>query len=90
MTDGGAAKFEAIEVPVQLPEEIGTAWYGILSEVLQSKSGSEAARHYQFCSGYLQALRDGRLVDQATYVVLRTQLNTQWTKTADWLDEHDS
>jgi hypothetical protein len=88
MSNGRAAKLEATEVPGQLPEEIRTAWYAILSEVLHSKSGSEAARHYQFCSGYLQALRDGRVVDQATYMALRDQLNTHWTKTADWLVEH--
>ena len=88
MVNGRAAKREAVEVPVHLPEEIRSAWYVLLSEVLHSKSGSEAARHYQFCSGYLQALRDGRLVDQPTYEVLRAQLNTHWTKTADWLVEH--
>lgn len=88
MATARAAKLEAIDVPVQLREEIRAAWYAILSEVLHSKSGSEAARHYQFCSGYLQALRDGRLVDQATYMVPRAQLNIHWTKTANWLVEH--
>lgn len=72
-------------IPPHLPSTFTEAWAAKLSELLYSKSGAEAARHYQFCSGYIAGLHDAQILSEADYATLRDQLHARWTAAADWL-----
>jgi hypothetical protein len=43
----------------------------------------DAARHYEYASGYMQALRDVEAVDQVGFRQLHAQLTEEW---AVWSD----
>lgn len=60
-------------------------WSVYFSEILHSTSEEEAARHYLFCSGYLQAMRDANLVTEADFKVLREQLHARLAAASQWL-----
>lgn len=71
--------------PVGLSEPAYAVWRGCLVEIRQSKKPSDAARHYQYASGYLQALRDVEAIDQFSYRQLHAQLIGEWVG---WADLH--
>lgn len=71
--------------PVGLSELAYAAWRGCLTEIRASPKADQAARHYQFASGYLQALSDVEAVDQLGFRQLHAQLIGEWTL---WADLH--
>jgi hypothetical protein len=71
--------------PAGLPELAYAVWRGCLSEIRASKKPIHAARHYQYASGYLQALRDVEAIDQFGFRQLHAQLIGEWTE---WADSH--
>lgn len=71
--------------PAGLSELTYAAWRGCLTEIRASPKADQAARHYQFASGYLQALRDVEAVGQLGVRQLHAQLIGEWTL---WADLH--
>ena len=71
--------------PAGLSELTYVAWRGCLTEIRMSPKADQAARHYQFASGYLQALRDAEAVDQLGVRQLHAQLIGEWIL---WADLH--
>lgn len=78
-----ARRFAQTFIPPHLPNAFSAHWAAHLSELLQSKSDAEAARHYQFCSGYIAGLHDIQILSDADYTTLRDQLELRWTSTLD-------
>jgi len=72
--------------PAGLCERVYAAWRGCLADIRTSKKPAEAARHYQRASGYLQALRDVRAVEEVGYRQLHAQMIAEWTVWADRTD----
>ena len=62
-------------------------WSVYFSEILHSTSADEAARHYLFCSGYLQAMHDAKLVTESDFKTLREQLYARLRAASQWLAE---
>jgi hypothetical protein len=77
----GATSF----IPPHSPPFFTAPWPVYFSEILHSTTVEEAARHYVFCSGYLQALRDTDRVTEADFSVLRDQLHARLTTASEWL-----
>lgn len=65
-------------------------WAIYFSEILHSTTAEEAARHYLFCSGYLQAMHDANLVTAADFKVLREQLHARLAAASQWLAEKNT
>jgi hypothetical protein len=71
--------------PAGLSELACAVWRGCLSEIRASKKSNDAARHYEYASGYMQALRDVEAVDQVGFRQLHAQLTEE---RAVWSDLH--
>ena len=71
--------------PAGLLELPYAVWRGCLVEIRASEKADQAAHHYQYASGYLQALRDVEAVDQVGFRQLHAQLIGEWTA---WADSH--
>lgn len=71
--------------PSGLSEQAYATWRGCLLEIRASKKADQAARHYQYASGYLQALRDVHAVEQMGYRQLHAQLIAEWVG---WAGSH--
>lgn len=72
-------------IPPHSPPTFTAPWSVYFSEILHSSSAEEAARHYLFCSGYLQALHDAKLITEADFSILRDQLHERLKATSEWL-----
>ena len=69
-----------------VPEECLATWVATLREFEQSVDGDEAGRRFQFNSGYLQALWEGKVIDQSTHAAMRQQLLAVWHALGERLD----
>lgn len=61
-----------------VPEECLATWIAALREFEHSADGDEAGRRFQFSSGYLQALWEGKVIDTSTHMAMRQQLLSVW------------
>lgn len=69
--------------PTGLSELVYASWRGCLVEIRASKKSDHAVRHYEYASGYLQALRDAEAINQVGLRQLHAQLIGEWAAWAD-------
>lgn len=70
--------FDRMRLPAELPDHVHASWIAALMAFRDSSTFSLGERHYQFCNGYVQALRDAQVIDARLSRFLVKQMQQIW------------
>ncbi|MBD8481388.1 hypothetical protein [Pseudomonas coleopterorum] len=71
-------RFDRTDLPAGLPADVYASWMAIRKELLKSPDMACGERRFEFCSGYVQELVDGRVIDDRCGSFMKTQLREIW------------
>lgn len=76
--DPTPSPFDRMSLPAELPDSVHASWVAALMEFRDSTTYSSGEQHYQFCNGYVQALRDAHVIDERLCRFLVHQVQHIW------------
>lgn len=76
--DPTPSPFDRMSLPAELPDPVHASWVAALMEFRDSPTYSAGEQHYQFCNGYVQALRDAQVIDERLGRLLVHQVQHIW------------
>lgn len=77
-TDDLPPAFDHTDLPVGLPEDVYASWLAARADLRASPDIVLAQLRFQFCHGYVQALKDAQILDEGYSSYIQSQVRDIW------------